>query len=66
MFTVPSPFARHSFLHRITTPGEITLRYLFHEVEEAASFAEMIIICENNYSRYLLSQTVHRRCLTGF
>ena len=29
-------------------PQEI---YLFHEAEIAASFAKVIIICENNYSR---------------
>ena len=47
----PRPLARHSFLHRITTSGETSSRYFFHEVENAASFAKIIIICENNYSR---------------
>ena len=41
---VPGPFACHSFLHRITTAGET------HEVENAGSFAKIIMICENNYS----------------
>ena len=48
---VPGPLARHSFLHRITTSRETTSRYLFHEVENAASFAKIIIIYENNYIR---------------
>ena len=50
-FMVPGPLARHSFLHRITTPRKTSPRYLFHEVENAPSFAKIIIICENNYSR---------------
>ena len=49
-FTVPDPLACHNFLHRITTSGETTSRYLFHEVENAASFAKLIIICENSYT----------------
>ena len=50
-FTVPVPLAHHSFLYRITIYGETTSRHLFHEVENAASFVKVIVICENNYSR---------------
>ena len=46
---VPGPLARHIFLHRITTLEEPTSRYFFHAVENAASFAKIIITCENNY-----------------
>ena len=46
----PRPLARHGFLHRITTSGETTPIYIFHEVENEASFVKIIIICENNYS----------------
>ena len=51
----------------ITTSGETTSRYLFHEVDNAASYA-ITIICENNYSRYsnCFRKTLHRRYLTGF
>ena len=45
------PLACNSYLHRITTSGETTSRYSFHEKENAESFAEIIIIRENNYSR---------------
>ena len=48
---VVAPLAHHSFLYRITTSGETTSRHLFHKVENAASLAKVIIICEKNYSR---------------
>ena len=48
---VPGPLAHHCFLYRITISGETTSRHLFHEVENAASFAKVIIICENNCIR---------------
>ena len=41
---VPGPFAHHSFLHRITTCGVITSRYLFHEVEKITIFAKRFIV----------------------
>ena len=46
----PGPLARLSLFEE-TASGETTLRYLFHEVKIAASFAKITIICENNYSR---------------
>ena len=46
-FRVPSPLARHSFLHSIATSGETTSRYLF----QRGSFAKRTIICENSYNR---------------
>ena len=47
----PVPLRTIVFLNRITISGETASRHLFHEVENAASFAKIIIICENNYSR---------------
>ena len=35
----------------MATSGETTLRYLFHEVKNVASFAKITIISGNNYSR---------------
>ena len=49
---VPGPLARHSCLHRITISGETSSRYLFHEVENAASFAKISTICKNNYKLF--------------
>ena len=31
--------------------GETTSRHLVHEVEDVASLAKVIMICENNYNR---------------
>ena len=56
----PRILARYSFSHRITTSGETSSRYLFHEGENAANFGKIIIAV--NYFR----KTLHRRCLTGF
>ena len=53
----PRPLARHGFLHRISTSGETTPIYLFHEVENEASFVKIIIICENNYSSFIFENT---------
>ena len=47
---ISGPLACHTFFNRITTFGETTSRYLFHQEENAASFAKIIIICENNFS----------------
>ena len=35
----------------LTNSGETTSRYSFHELENAESFAKIIIIRENNYNR---------------
>ena len=61
---VPGPLARHSCLHRITISGETSSRYLFHEVENAASFAKISTICKNNYNYF--RKALHPRCLKGF
>ena len=55
------------FLHRITTSGETTSRYLFHEAENAASLnCEIYDLLKIIIAVNCFRKTIHRRCLAGF